>query len=200
MDTVDTRWHVGVGDPTFAGWFVCFVYAACAVLCWRAYRSSLYGQRMLERSAPHEAQLQMRLAVGWLGASVLMTLLALNKQLDLQTWLIEVARDLAHEQGWYARRNEVQAEFLAVFAAGGMAVAGLVAWRLKPVAGRLLLPAGGFCVLALFVLLRAAEFVHVGLRSSALVDDWGWSLEVLGAVMICRGALRSTFTTARAQP
>lgn len=200
MDAVDGRWHVGVGDPTFAGWVVCFMYAACAVMCWRAHRSSHYGHIVLAGSAPREAQLQMRLSIGWLGSSLVMALLALNKQLDLQTWVIEVGRDLAHEQGWYARRHEVQAEFLAVFATGCMAVAGVAAWWLKPVARRLLRPAGGFCVLALFVLLRAAEFVHVGLRSSALVDDWAWLLEVLGASLVGWGALRSTVTTERARP
>ena len=200
MDALDGRWHVGVGDPTFAGWTVCFLYAVCALMCWRAHRSSRYGHIVLACSAPREAQLQMRLSIAWLGTSVVMALLALNKQLDLQTWVIEVGRDLAHRQGWYARRHEAQAAFFMVFVIGGMALAGAAAWWLAPVALRLRLPAGGFGVLALFVLIRAAEFVHVGLDSSAVADRWGWLLEVLGAVMIGWGALRGTVTTERARP
>jgi hypothetical protein len=200
MDAVDDRWHVAVGDPTFAGWLVCGLYAACAVMCWRAHRSSRYGHLVLARSAPREAQLQLRLSISWLGASVVMALLALNKQLDLQTWVIQTGRDLAHEQGWYAHRHEAQAAFFWAFAAGGTTLAGAAAWWLAPVARRLRLPAGGFIVLALFVLIRAAEFVHVGLHSSAVIDRWGWLLEVVGAALIGWGALRGTVTTERAGP
>ena len=47
----------------------------------------------------------------WIGTSILLVLLGLNKELDLQTVLTDTARYLAHYEGWYDYRRIVQGLF-----------------------------------------------------------------------------------------
>ena len=86
--TVDGRWHPGIGDPTFLGWFTAFSYLAAAWLCRRA------GRRVRGK---HPDARRMRLA--WSLMALLMLALGINKQLDLQSWLTYVGKDMAIQQG-----------------------------------------------------------------------------------------------------
>src|SRR5262245_63104416 len=102
----DGRWRPGIGDPTPLGWLTVAAYAVAAALCARAaLREGRSGPRGF-----------------WWGLAAALALLGVNKQLDLQTLLMQVSRDLARAQGWYDRRQAYQRLFI-----GGVAVAALAA-------------------------------------------------------------------------
>src|SRR3712207_4883602 len=104
---IDLRWHPGVGDPTLRGWLTVGAYALGAGL---ALRAAWVSARHAE---PSLAPADRRTLVGfWCLTAVVLVLLGINKQLDLQTWFIQVMRDLAKEQGWYEARRQYQIEFV----------------------------------------------------------------------------------------
>ena len=94
-------------------------------------------------------------------ALLVMLALGINKQLDLQTWLTEVGRDLALQYGWYRHRRVVQAVFIAAMVVGGLGVGLWLARRLRDLDGYARRAAYGLVVLGVFVLVRAASFHHV---------------------------------------
>jgi hypothetical protein len=97
----------------------------------------------------------------WLLIAVTMVLLGINKQLDLQTLLIEKVRNRAYANGWYSDRRRYQLDFIAAMSfAGLLATAGLVIW-LRRVFSRVYLAIGGLAMLVLFVTIRAASFHYV---------------------------------------
>src|SRR3954453_19615826 len=60
----------------------------------------------------------------WRGTGVALILLGINKQLDLQTDLTNMARGVAHLEGWYGWRRDVQGLFLLLIALGSIRRAG----------------------------------------------------------------------------
>ena len=173
-------WQLAVGDPTWLGWFTAAAYVAAACLCVRAAR------------APGDAELgSRRLAGFWLLLALLLLALGENKQLDVQTFVIERLRDLARAEGWYAQRRRYQRLFVAV--CGGASIAALCALgvALRPVWPRVRLGLLGLAVLLGFVLLRAAVFQRVGpvwLAHSEPLHAW---LELLGIGVLGWAALRA---------
>ena len=153
---LDGRWHPGIGDPTLAGWVTVGGYALATLLCF-----------VVHRRTPERAERRF-----WWLVGLLLVLLGINKQLDLQTWLTEVGRDMALAQGWYEQRRIVQG--LLIFWLG-MGVWGVKRWlgvRLRTLSQPARLAGQGLMLLALFVLIRAASFHHV--------DAWlGLSLATL---------------------
>src|SRR3954452_14044830 len=103
MVATDGRWHPGIGDPTLLGWATVVGYFGAALLAYRALR--------LHQAAPPSKD--RRLLMGfWAVVLCAMVLLGVNKQLDLQTWLTEIGRDLARSEGWYQRRQVFQVAFI----------------------------------------------------------------------------------------
>src|SRR6266540_5387037 len=97
------RWRPGIGDPTFMGWLTVVGYFTAALLCWMAGRSD---QRAHPQSGyPRQPRL-------WFGLALLLTLLGVNKQLDLQTWFTLALKSAAEAQGWYEQRRVFQAAFI----------------------------------------------------------------------------------------
>lgn len=158
-------------------------YTAAAVLCVRASFSPRQGTHSEDKT-------------GWRLIALALMLLGLNKQLDLQTWLIDYGRGLAQAEGWYPYRRAVQAGFLAVF---GLSVIGaLIIVRRKvrnffaahPVA------AAGLVMLAAFIVLRAGALNHIFHFGQKELDDekWSWILEVMGIGTISGAAFQATLT------
>ena len=141
----DGRWHPGIGDPNATGWITVAAYATATLLCYLCQRQAPRG--------PHRHF--------WLGLTLIMGFLGVNKQLDLQTWFTEVGRDLAVQYGWYAHRRVVQAVFIAAMVVSGLGVAAWLAQRLKDLDVYARRAAYGLVVLGVFVLVRAASFHHV---------------------------------------
>ena len=143
--TGDGRWHPGIGDPNATGWITVVAYGLACLLCWQcARRSGMTSERR----------------VWWLMAAV-MLLLGINKQLDLQSWVTQLGRDIALAGGWYEHRRVFQALFIFWL---GVGVLGLKAWlgvRSGSLHHYTRLAGMGLLVLGAFVVLRAASFHHV---------------------------------------
>jgi len=161
-------------DPSGLAWLVVAAYFAGALAAFAASRSA----------AGNEARF-------WLGVSLLLVLLGLNKELDLQSLLTETGRNLTHAIGIYEQRRLLQGLFLLLLA-GGAAFAILGLSRMLRRSSAPAKTAGvGVAILFSFILLRAASFHHI--------DDWvtvdvrglraGWWLELAGIVVIALSAL-----------
>lgn len=171
-------WSPGIGDPTVAGWTTTFLYFATVVQIWRVM------QRIDRASFEWTV---------WRLLLVCMLALGINKQLDLQTAFTEAGRILAHSEGWYDQRREVQEMFIAGLC--GAAVAGCIAIAViayqTPRSTRLALC--GLVVLTTFVLIRASSFHHVDifLNTRAIGLKFNWILEMGGILLILlAGSLR----------
>jgi hypothetical protein len=144
------RWKPGIGDPTPLGWATVAAYFICAVLGYLALRRA--------RTGPDA---NGRLAVAWALLMAMMVVLGINKQLDLQSWFTEVARDLALAQGWYERREGVQRAFIYVIASLGVVASLGFAWLLRRELPRIGFAVLGTVFIVVFVLLRASSFHHI---------------------------------------
>jgi hypothetical protein len=178
------RWRPGINDPTFMGWLTVAGYFTAALLCWMAGR----GDQRAHLQSGYSSRPGF-----WFGLSLLLTLLGINKQLDLQTWFTHSLRAVARQQGWYEQRRLFQALFIGALAILG--IGGLV-W-LRRLVGKNLrqtLPAlVGAVFLTCYVLIRGASFHHVdqmiGLRFGAL--RLNWAFELGGILCIGLGAWRN---------
>jgi hypothetical protein len=176
MTTVDGAWHPGIGDPTPMGWITVAGYALAVWACWRARRAQ-------GAAGGGAGNFWWLLTLG-------LAALGVNKQLDLQTWLTETGRQLAHAQGWYGQRHVVQIGFIAAVAAAG-AIGVLAMWRLAwPMSPGRFWAGVGVAFLLAFVLMRASSFHHVDafLASTAFGLRWNWILELSGIGAVAAGA------------
>ena len=174
---VHGRWVAGIGDPSLVGWITVGAYALAALLAARNVAAA-------RRSAAPTAFWWLLLA--------LLLLLGVNKQLDLQTWFGQTARDMVLAQGWYERRRVLQALFVALLC-GGAATLLLAArrhWGARWAEYRWVF--GGLLLLAVFVVIRAASFHHTDelIGFSLGSTTAGRALEVTGVVVIAWACMR----------
>ena len=131
--------------------------------------------------------------------------LGLNKQMDLQTWVIWVGEQASRRLGVYEHRRLIQAVFFAGIALAGilMLVAGF--YRLKGQWPRHVLVLLGGAGLTAFLILRVGNFNHVlsplwkafPLRSH---HDPAHFLELGSIVIIGSGALQALIRLRKAAP
>ncbi len=163
-------WRPGFGDPTIIGWVTVALYAVAVFSCWLTLR----------RMQPsRERQI-------WQFIALLFLALGLNKQLDLQTALIEAGRLFASHEGWYGQRRAVQLAFTEGLAISCLAIAiALIHWA-RTTSAACWVALFGTCIVLGFVLLRTAAFdhVHAFLSQSALAQRWNWTLEVGGISIV----------------
>ncbi len=180
MAYVDGRWQLGTGDPTVVGWVTVGAYAGAAWLCWRARRTPTAASPMALRF--------------WILVAATMLLLAFNKQLDLQGWLTQFARDLALAQGWYRERRAVQLLFIAWVVLAGLLAGGYLVQLARPLSPGRRIALAGIALVIVFVLVRAASFHHVDLMltETALGLRWNGLLELSGIGCVAAGAWRET--------
>jgi hypothetical protein len=127
----------------------------------------------------------------WIGTALLLTFLGFNKELDLQTFVTDTARTLAHSEGWYDQRRLVQGLFLLLLAAGLIvAIIALARWLRRsslPVKSAAL----GIALLFAFVVMRAGSFHHMDRWVTVNIGGLrrGWWLEFAGIAVIAASAL-----------
>lgn len=174
-----SRWSLELGDHHVAGWMIVLVYLAAALCSARAAAGlGPEGQAGRERRF-------------WWIASALLLLLAVNKQLDLQSLLTVVARCHASLAGWYDDRRAVQRVFVWTVAAGGVAMLALLALLLRGFLRQVwpaLLGLGFVCV---FVVIRAASFHRMDglIGRTALGLEVNWLLELVGPILVLVSAM-----------
>lgn len=170
----DGRWTLGLGDPTPMGWATVGGSLMAAVLC------------LLWAKPPGAGRLLP------LSLAFAMTLLAANKQLDLQSLLTELGREAAEAQGWYEDRRTFQWIFIA--AIGGAATLGLAAllWILRRRWRESGLALAGVAFLLAFVVIRAASFhqidqglgeTWIGMRLNGILELGGIALVGVGGLV-----------------
>jgi hypothetical protein len=167
------RWQMRFNDPNPSGWIITLLYAGAAYLCYRAARA----ERAHEHSSAEPLWPRF-----WVIATWVVGALGVNKQLDLQSLMTEVGRDVARAVGLYGARRGIQFVFILLLAAGGAAAVyagyrrlGRAYWR------RYRLAYVGGCALVTFIVIRAASLHHVD--DALYHTSWGrhWVNTVLEA-------------------
>ena len=177
-------WEPGIGDPSFFGWIIALLYLSVA------YVSLLCGLR--EKGRGDDSSFSV---LFWYLFAFLLFFLGANKQLDLQSLLIQIGRGIARYYGFYGQRREIQRIFVLVFAAFSIVTTGfLVKIMLHDFKKYSILFLGMFIVF-LFILLRAASMSHIhvvpdtlrfvgGVRMRYVVEFCGIAV-VGGGVLYC---------------
>jgi len=175
--TAKDHWEAGIGDPTFMGWFTFFAYLVAAALSLGAARISRRDGFLSERRF-------------WSALTVCLVLLAINKQLDLQTWFTLTGKHLAQQTGWYAQRQTVQAAFVLVMAASALVLLLLISRLARKTVRQYRVALAGVIFLGCFIVIRAASFHHIDqmlgwqfgyLRMNHLLECGGIVLVALAA-------------------
>jgi hypothetical protein len=155
-------------------------YALAAVLCCCAFVR-------VNRSVRHEHQ---RRTFFWLILAALFALLAINKQLDLQSWFTGVGREIARRGGWYEQRQAVQTIFVIVLALVGVGLIAWLAWFTRRHWREYGLAVVGSAFIIVFIIIRAASFHHVDRLLS--FEPWGarmnWVFELGGIACVALAA------------
>ena len=186
MNHIQSIWPPFPGDPTLLGWTATAGYALAAWFCVRAGR-----QARAAGNARDDASRKTR-QIFWFSIALLMAAMGLNKQLDLQTLLTNIGKEVAHAQGWYEHRRIVQAAFASTLALVIVTAMGLVLWKTRRLYADHITALFGLGLLAGFVVLRAVHFTRtdellgIGLRASR----GKWALELGGIVCIALCAWR----------
>ena len=178
----NTPWDFEIGDSTPMGWLTVALYFACASVCsWNAVQSYRAGG------------VRGRPTAFWTGLALAMTLLGINKQLDIQSWFTAVGRGLAEAQGWYEQRRAVQAVLVGAGVLLGLGIGGAAAYVWRHSLRKDALAWVGLLFVGAFVVTRAASFHHVDrlLGFEMLGVRVNWVLEIGGILIVCVGAISS---------
>jgi len=166
------HWSPRIGDPSFMGWFTVASYLACAVVA------------LMLGFSRHRAD--RRTFLFWVTIGLLMILLGINKQLDLQSLLTEMGRQIFRAHGWMDHRRIVQFWFIVAFGAAALAAFLLFARINRDLFRRFRLAFIGLFLLLCFIVIRAAGFHHfdVMLGFRLFGARMNWVLELTGIYLI----------------
>ena len=138
-------WWLTLGDPTIAGLAMTALYF---VVTFFMFRNVLSMPKGGERSL-------------WAVASVILLLLALNKQLDLQHYINKVGRCVLSRSGDIAETGTAQSDFgTLVLGLAAVASAALIWTFRKHLASNLPLIAG-LALVALYLAMQVTRFEHL---------------------------------------
>ena len=126
----------------------------------------------------------------WWWLAALAAAFGINKELDLQTFLIDVARISAKSEGWYDHRRIVQEAFVGVT----VVVVSVLGWRLANSHRSFIrnhgAVAAGLVLVVLYCVLRAAGIDHIKIMvgRDPAENVPLWLIEVLGVALMVLGA------------
>lgn len=180
--TINGDWKPEIGDPTFIGWLTVFAYLIACVLCGLCARETLRIPKKFSLQATHWY---------WWALTLVLLTLAINKQLDLQTWFTITAKKMALSEGWYRERRIFQALFIGWLIFGILGILALIKYRLGHIWREFQLILGGLLFLGTFIIVRATSFHHVDqfLRFELAGFKMNWILELTGIALIAIGAI-----------
>lgn len=179
------RWRPGIGDPTVLGWVTVVAYLVASLA------SGLAARR--EPMPNGTARPRGRPSRFWLVLSGLMLALGINKQLDLQSLLTQIGRDLAMAWGLYSGRRKLQLAFIALVVLVCVGAVVVLLWSARRTLGRRWPAIVGMMFILGFVIIRAASFHHIdaflGTRLGGRFK-WNWILELGGIAVVAAAAFR----------
>ena len=138
----------GIGDPTVLGWVTTAAFFIATGLC------GAYALRMGKR-LPRPTDFNRHRAFWW-GLTAFMLLMSINKQLDIQVLILQVARQISLEQGWSTERTMVRKWLVVGSALFGLILIVWLVWMFRRVWRRYALALLGIALLGFFVLIRAS--------------------------------------------
>ena len=169
-------WHAGIVDPTILGWLIVVVYLVAVFCCVKQARV---------------VKMRGGGTKFWIFLTVFLLLLAINKQLDLQSWLTQATKGSALANRWYEYREPVQIAFICIIGLS-MLIVGVTSrlylissWRHYPLAWV------GAILLFAFILMRAFSFHHfdifinhdvLGIKINVIIEIGAVLLIILGAI------------------
>ena len=167
-------------DLTVWGWLVVAGYLAAAAI---AVGAGLLQHRRSE--APR------RLEWFWYGLAVALLALAINKQLDLQSYGTEFGARRAVQGGWYGERQFVQTWFIRGVFGGGVVVALALLLLFRRASPQHWLAIAGVVATLAFIAIRASSFhdVDILLRDRVGEVPLNTALEGGGILVIAIAAL-----------
>jgi hypothetical protein len=177
------RWHLGIAGLRAGDWVIVGAYAAAFVLAVVAACVAGRAATDLAGHAAAEAHTQRVLRRVWVGVAVVLLALGINRQLDVQTWLIQTLRRHAYEGGWYDRRREYQAAVIGAILVAALVVGAVLAVVLRRVLRRIALVMAGLVGLTAFVGIRAISFHDVD-HLLAVHRGAGDAIELGGIVVV----------------
>lgn len=148
----NTPYQAHFGDTDTIGWAITVCYLLACIGCLLKVR--------LQRCNRDNTD-GVRLYWFWCVATCVIFLLGVNKQLDLQTWVIEVCRVAAKEGGWYEERRSYQRAFILLIVFLAIALVSTVIYTMRRCWRECGFVAIGFGFLIMFVLVRAISLSHV---------------------------------------
>lgn len=174
-------WSPGIGDPSLGGWLTVLLYVASLWMTWRVLKRMPGG---------HWGNRQERWF--WRLLLVALLMLALNKQLDLQSALTEIGRMAAEKGGWYKDRHQVQVAFIAGISILGLTAMAALLCLVWGSPSETLITLAGATGLVVFVIIRAASFHHVDawLGEDVAGIRMNWLMEMGSLTVILWGAWR----------
>lgn len=178
------RWRPGIGDPTVMGWVTVIAYllasAGCAVA---ALREPLADGTERSRTQPSRF---------WLALALLLLGLGINKQLDLQSLVTQIGRDVTRAWGLYSERRELQVGFILAVVLVCAGTLGWFFWAARATFERRWLAVLGTMFILGFVVIRAASFHHVDAFIGSRLGGvkWNWILELGGIAIVGAAAAR----------
>lgn len=178
------QWRHLLGDPTGIGWIITISYLLTFILClWAGI--SVHKHKQQEDLYGNGGVL--------IGVSVFLLLLGINKQLDLQTLLTIIGRNLAKSQGWYNLRRLFQLVFIVLFILIVLLLLSIWIRRMKGKWRQYGFHFVGTIFILLFVMIRATSIEHVSFRHAAQYDSVSYILislfELVGILIVGLGSV-----------
>jgi hypothetical protein len=180
------QWRPGIGDPSFMGWFTVFSYHITAIICALV---AINTQRIFSNSRAKNQN------IFWWALAVTLFLLGINKQLDLQSLLIDIGRAILISQGWYEQRRTYKLFIALVMAFTGCVFMIFIGYTLRRTLRENWLVIIGTIFLLTFILVRAAPFPYFD-----KVLNWrpagirmNWILELAGIFSIGIAAVHKIY-------
>lgn len=173
-------WTPGIGDPTIAGWLTVVAYFAAAAASLRAAQVARISQGQ-----------PRRIVLFWVCVAMFTLCLGVNKQLDIQSLLTDMARLIAKQNGWYAHRRLVQISAIGMISTTGSAFLIWLLFFFRKAANQVRAASVGLCLVICFVVVRAASFHHVDVLISRDLYGLPWNaiLELPGITLIIAAAI-----------
>jgi hypothetical protein len=175
------HWSFAIGDPSLMGWLTVAAYFFAAGLSCLVFKNArdLFPQPTIQKQKAF-----------WLVMAFTMFALGINKQLDLQSFLTDIGRYYAIQNGWYEHRKIIQSIFITAIVVTSACFMMFLIWYFRDTLKYNGLAICGLCLLASFIAIRASSFHHVDIfiNTTILSLRINWIIELSGIFMVVLAA------------